>query len=366
MVKREKNNYKGGYLKVFSVVNKIFNFLIALFLTLLSSPLFLMIAILIKVQDGGPVFYAGTRLGLKKKSFTMYKFRTLIQGADKIIGAEILDKTRHRVMIPLGRFLRETRLDELPQLLNILKGDMDFVGPRPVRPEIYEKFGRHIRGYDKRFVVKPGLIGYSQLFTPHSSPKRIRVLIDNKLVEKKQKFIWDFAVVFFTMLVVAKKILHTGIKFLWNDIVKVKILHRYREKRSVQRVKLKNAAVYIGPALKSSVLNSDGSFVSLPSKEDTMFDVRAELVDINEEAVLIRTDSELRERRFLFKMETWLASIHRKRDIKKTVLCRGEVYKRHEVKENGENSYRYFVKYRPVSRLNHYMNHQYFLYESMV
>ena len=103
----------------------------------------------------------------------MYKFRTLPVGAQKKIGSKLLS-FRHCKLPFFSKFLRDTRLDELPQLFNIMKGEMDFLGPRPLRPEIYDHMCKGITNYDLRFNVRPGLVGYSQLFTPHSSPKRIR------------------------------------------------------------------------------------------------------------------------------------------------------------------------------------------------
>src|SRR4030042_5740158 len=171
----KRNLIKGGYSKLPFFINSTFNSLLSLVLIIFSLPLMVIIALIVKIKDGGPVLYKGVRLGINKTPFIMYKFRTLSKDADKIIGAELLTAeiaSTKKLVTHFGKYLRDTRLDELPQLFNILKGDMDFVGPRPERPEIYENICSHIRNYDRRFAVKPGLIGYAQLFTPPMTPKR--------------------------------------------------------------------------------------------------------------------------------------------------------------------------------------------------
>ena len=151
---------------------------LALLLLLLSAPLLLVLATFILLADGWPAFYRGTRLGYRRRLFTMYKLRTLQRDAEQVLGAELLDHA-HGLVLRGGTFLRDTRLDELPQLWNVLRGDMAFLGPRPERPEVYRKQCAAIPGYARRFDVRPGLIGTSQLFTPHGTAKRYRTLIDN-------------------------------------------------------------------------------------------------------------------------------------------------------------------------------------------
>ncbi|KKR31050.1 MAG: Sugar transferase [Candidatus Gottesmanbacteria bacterium GW2011_GWC2_39_8] len=302
---------------------------------------------MIKLKDGGPIFYQGVRLGRNKKPFTMYKFRTLIPDAQKIIGAELLS-SKHNVVAPWGKFLRDSRLDELPQLFNILKSDMDFVGPRPERPEIYEKICKHIKGYDKRFDTKPGLIGFSQLFTPHSSPKRIRTLIDNRLLVKKQDLLWDTSIIIYTILVVVVTTCYKIFK-ICNKVLKNKILGMYSEKRVLERVQPIGAKIYIG-----SENDEKGSFA-----------YESRLVDINEDAFLMYTNHKIDQKDSFFKLKiTW--NIRGKKGVsEKSAICTGKVYKESEIK-NKQFKYSYVIKYTPISPLNFYMVHQYFLSESMV
>lgn len=131
----------------------------------------------------GPFLYRGVRLGRDKIPFTIYKIRTLRSDAEQALGCQIYTAAAG-LHTAYGEFLRRVRLDELPQLFNILKGDMDFVGPRPVRPVVYEERLRGIPGYDRRFAVRPGLTGVSQFYTPHGAPKRMRVLLDNRFLRR--------------------------------------------------------------------------------------------------------------------------------------------------------------------------------------
>ncbi len=345
-----RNFFRGGYAKVSFVLNTIFNTFFSLLLIILSITLLLIITLIIKLQDGGPILYKGIRLGLNKKPFVMYKFRTLVPGAEKIIGAEIMTEKQHNHLeTASGKFLRETRLDELPQLFNILKGDMDFLGPRPVRPAVYEKFCKNIKGYDKRFSVKPGLIGYSQLFTPHSAPKRIRALIDNKFLSKKQKFMWDTIIIFYTILVVITKIFREIGKYFWNSLLKIKILGRYKEKRTLTRKKIKGARIYI-----KSNCDKEGIFTDA-----------SKLLDINEEAILIHSNSNLEDKELILKMEIDHRTKPWKKCKRKFAICFGELYRASEI-ENDQFKYSYVIKYTPVSPLNYYRVHEYFLSQSMI
>lgn len=128
----------------------------------LASPLMLLIACAIKCGDGGPVFYKQKRLTIYGRTFDLYKFRSMIVDAEKEQGAQWALEEDHRVT-PVGRVLRRLRLDELPQLWNILKGEMSVVGPRPERPELAEEFRKIMPEFDYRLKVKAGLTGYAQV-----------------------------------------------------------------------------------------------------------------------------------------------------------------------------------------------------------
>jgi exopolysaccharide biosynthesis polyprenyl glycosylphosphotransferase len=138
-------------------------------LLLLSSPLMLFIAAFIKLSDfGSPVLYKQRRVGRFGVPFKMIKFRTMKHGAEDESGAVWAEKDDPRITL-LGRFLRKTRLDELPQFMNILMGQMSIVGPRPERPEIVEKLEQEIPYYSERANVVPGLTGWAQIRYPYGS-----------------------------------------------------------------------------------------------------------------------------------------------------------------------------------------------------
>jgi lipopolysaccharide/colanic/teichoic acid biosynthesis glycosyltransferase len=139
--------------------------LAAVFLVL-SLPLSVPIALAILVTSGPPLFYRGERVGRGGRIFTMLKFRTLRRGAEArlgpYLGPELVARTRAETT-RIGAWLRATQLDELPQLLNILRGDMSFVGPRPIRPRFFEELAAELPGYWQRLVVRPGLTGFAQV-----------------------------------------------------------------------------------------------------------------------------------------------------------------------------------------------------------
>ena len=139
--------------------------LAALFL-MLSLPLALAVTLAILVTDGRPIFYRGERVGRAGRVFTMVKFRTLRPDAEArlgpYLGEELVRRTQGEVT-GLGRWLRAAQLDEIPQFWNVLRGDMSFVGPRPIRPRFFEELAEELPAYWQRLVVRPGLTGLAQV-----------------------------------------------------------------------------------------------------------------------------------------------------------------------------------------------------------
>lgn len=135
--------------------------LAALALTLLA-PLLLALALAIRLTAGGPALYRGARVGQGGQVFTLYKLRTLGPDAEAQIGARLVRPDEAR-QTPLGPTLRRLRLDELPQLFNVLRGHMALVGPRPTRPIFLAEHRQHIAGYDRRHTARPGLTGLAQV-----------------------------------------------------------------------------------------------------------------------------------------------------------------------------------------------------------
>jgi len=143
----------------------------------LTSPFFLIVAILIKATDGGPVFYKQIRLTKDNKEFMIYKFRTMIQNAEADGKARLASKGDDRIL-PVGKLLRATRLDELPQLINILKGEMSVVGPRPERPELAKEIEEKLPEFAYRTKVKAGLTGYAQIYGKYNTTSYDKLKLD--------------------------------------------------------------------------------------------------------------------------------------------------------------------------------------------
>lgn len=135
---------------------------------LLMLPLFPLLALLIKLDSRGPVFFTQTRVGKDDKLFKVIKFRTMVDGAEARTGAVWAQQQDPRVT-RLGRFMRKSRLDEVPQLVNVLLGDMSMVGPRPERPEFVQLLKESIPYYSERHYVKPGLTGWAQVMYHYGS-----------------------------------------------------------------------------------------------------------------------------------------------------------------------------------------------------
>ena len=143
-------------------LRRFLDFLGAVFLMLVLLPLFSVIAIAIKLESKGSVFYSQIRVGIDGREFRIFKFRSMFQDAEKNSGPIWAQKDDPRIT-SVGRFMRLTRIDELPQLMNILKGDMSFIGPRPERPFFVDSFKQQIPLYQNRLKTKPGVTGWAQV-----------------------------------------------------------------------------------------------------------------------------------------------------------------------------------------------------------
>lgn len=148
---------------------------------LLSTPVLILIALLAKMTSRGPIFYKQQRVGKDGRLFTLYKFRTMVQDAEKGVGPVLASRNDPRVT-KIGRLLRRTRLDELPQLLNVLRGDMSLVGPRPERPHFVKQ---HKALHELRLAVKPGLTGLAQIRSFYNLEPKHKIKYDYLYIQKR-------------------------------------------------------------------------------------------------------------------------------------------------------------------------------------
>lgn len=185
------------------VVKRLFDLFFSILLLVALSPLFLVIAICIKIEDGGSVIYRQTRCTRDMKKFEIYKFRSMITDAEKIKGPQLATEHDKR-LTHVGRFLRNTKLDELPQLVNILKGDMSFVGPRPERPEFIAKAVEDIPEFVLRTKVKAGLTGYAQVMGNYNTSFLDKLKWDLMYIENYSLFL-DLKIILMTAIAIFAK-----------------------------------------------------------------------------------------------------------------------------------------------------------------
>lgn len=161
----------------YSYLKRLIDFAVALLVLVVVSPLCLLTAIAVKLNSSGPVIYSQERLGRYGRKFRIYKFRSMIVDAEKKTGPVWATAKDTRVT-PVGRFIRRHRIDEIPQMLNVLKGDMSLVGPRPERPHFHNEFGKILPLFDKRLVVRPGVSSLSHVLGSYSSEPSDRLRYD--------------------------------------------------------------------------------------------------------------------------------------------------------------------------------------------
>lgn len=169
------------------IIKRAFDLVVALIMLVVFSPLFLLIAVLIKAYDGGPVFYKQERLTKDGKVFMVYKFRSMRVDSEKQ-GARLAMKGDSRVT-PVGNVLRNIHFDEFPQLLNIIRGDMSLVGPRPERPEIAAEYTKEIPEFEYRLKVKAGLTGYAQVYGKYNTTPYDKLKLDLTYIENYSFFL---------------------------------------------------------------------------------------------------------------------------------------------------------------------------------
>lgn len=184
------------------IFKRIMDLALCIPVAIILSPMFLLIALAIKLYDGGPVLYKQPRLTMDGKVFDIYKFRSMRMDSEKD-GAQLAKKNDDRVT-PIGRVLRALHFDEFPQLINIIKGDMSLVGPRPERPEIAAQYKESIPEFDFRLKVKAGLTGYAQVYGKYNTTPYDKLKLDLTYVENYSFFL-DVKLIFLTFKILFQK-----------------------------------------------------------------------------------------------------------------------------------------------------------------
>ena len=184
------------------VMKRTMDIVLSLIGIVLSSPLMLLTALAILIQDGAPVIHKQTRLTMGGKEFCVYKFRSMKVDSEKT-GAQLAKKDDDRIT-PVGHVIRALHIDELPQLFNILKGDMAFVGPRPERPEIAELYKKSIPEFNFRLKMKAGLTGYAQVFGKYSTTPYDKLKLDLTYIEN-YTFALDLMIIIQTVKILFQK-----------------------------------------------------------------------------------------------------------------------------------------------------------------
>ena len=196
---------------IYSILKKIFDVSISFISLILLSPVFLILAILVKLDSKGPVFYAHKRKGKNRSDIKIYKFRTMYSNSDEIFQSFTTEQKEEYYknfkldndprVTKLGGFLRKTSLDELPQLLNVLKGDLSLIGPRPIVEKEIFKYGEYA---DKFFSVIPGITGYWQANGRSYTSYDERIQMDMYYIDNRS-FMMDIKIILKTVISVIKK-----------------------------------------------------------------------------------------------------------------------------------------------------------------
>lgn len=184
--------------------------ILSVLLLIAASPFMLLTASAIKLYDHGPVFYSQVRCTKGGKEFAIYKFRSMIVDAEKKGGVQLAKEHDERIT-PVGRVIRAARIDELPQLFNILKGDMSFVGPRPERPELIEEYSQEMPEFVFRMRVKAGLTGYAQVYGKYNTTPYDKLKLDLFYIEN-YSFWTDMKLILMTVKTIFKPASTEGIE----------------------------------------------------------------------------------------------------------------------------------------------------------
>jgi exopolysaccharide biosynthesis polyprenyl glycosylphosphotransferase len=186
------------------IIKRLFDIIVSSLMLIIIMPVLLVTALLIKLEDPkGSILYKQKRIGKDNKEFTIYKFRSMIEGAENLTGPVLAEKNDHRIT-RVGRFIRLTRIDELPQLYNVLRGDMSIVGPRPEREFFIQKFAKELKSYHYRNTVKPGITGYAQIMGKYTTDVQDKLMYDLYYIRNYSLWL-DIVILLRTVIVLMDK-----------------------------------------------------------------------------------------------------------------------------------------------------------------
>ena len=210
------------------LLKRIMDLVICVPVAIVALPFMLLTVLAIKIEDGGPVFYKQKRATLGNNTFEILKFRSMVVNADQI-GNQAGATSNDPRITKVGRIIRATRIDELPQLLNIIRGDMSIVGPRPERLEHMEKYGAEIPEFDFRTKVKGGLTGYAQIYGKYNTSPYDKLRLDLMYIEN-YSFLLDIKLILMTIRIMLSKDSTEGFdKIEEANRMKEEVLHQMHE-----------------------------------------------------------------------------------------------------------------------------------------
>lgn len=192
------------------ILKRILDIVVSLIGIVISSPIMAIMAIIVKVSDGGKILFKQERVTINEKKFDVLKFRTMVMNAEKLSGPVLAGEDDLRIT-KVGKFMRSTRIDELPQLFNILLGDMSIVGPRPERPYFVEKFKTEIPDFKYRTIVKAGLTGLAQVWGKYSTTPEDKIRYDIIYI-KSYSVLLDVKLILQTVKIMFMKESSAGVK----------------------------------------------------------------------------------------------------------------------------------------------------------
>tara|TARA_A100001388_G_C28769664_1_gene503035 strand:- start:1121 stop:2314 length:1194 start_codon:yes stop_codon:yes gene_type:complete len=199
MYELKQRSYKNN---IHNKIKRIGDILLSIFILIITSPLIIWFSFLIWVEDRGPIFYIQKRVGFKGKIFSLVKFRSMHINAEKD-GPQWATKNDPRTTF-IGKIIRKTRFDEIPQLFSVIKGEMSLIGPRPERPEIENFLKKNINHYNLKYLVKPGMSGWAQVNYPYGSSiqdSKNKLSFDIFYIKNKSLFL-DFIVLIKTIKII--------------------------------------------------------------------------------------------------------------------------------------------------------------------